>query len=255
MFPGQLLSLSKWLSLVGFKNFVTDLRGLNLVVDNLCKPCVRIESCGWGVCSGPGVQGFGYIVSLVCVGDEWCEVCSGGTHHPRPQGASENQVGCPAWRRETSHVSTRMHIIVAIIITTTTTIIIINPLTVRVLRVPQMTLQPVFPILWDLPNSRSVDSVMSCHVLHLHSLCRLVLPALLPFTLHCKTVLARPDEWKYDLLLQVVSPYEHSCTHTHIGANILHTVSGMHIPVNEHTYTHLNEHIVYMCTHSDWTHV
>ena len=45
--------------------------------------------------------------------------------------------------------------------------------------------------LWDLPNSRPVHSLMlPCHLF----LCLLCL--LPPFTVPCKMVLARPDEWK-----------------------------------------------------------
>ena len=73
---------------------------------------------------------------------------------------------------------------------------LICPLTVRVTGTPQMILQPVssiFPLfstaLWDLANSRPV------HFLMLSSHLFLCLPCLLPpFTLPCKTVLARPDE-------------------------------------------------------------
>ena len=80
-------------------------------------------------------------------------------------------------------------------------IIIINHFTARVIGAPQMILQPVFSIflfstaLWDLPNSRPVHSLMlSSHLF----LCPPGL--LLPFTVPCKMVLARPDEretWPY----------------------------------------------------------
>ena len=45
--------------------------------------------------------------------------------------------------------------------------------------------------LWDLPNSRPVHSLMLSSHLFLCLLC--LLP---PFTVPCKMVLARPDEWK-----------------------------------------------------------
>ena len=72
---------------------------------------------------------------------------------------------------------------------------LVYTLTARVVGAPQMILQPVFSIflfstaLWDLPNSRPVHSLMlSSHLF-------LCLPCLLPpFTVHCITVLARPDE-------------------------------------------------------------
>ena len=73
-------------------------------------------------------------------------------------------------------------------------IIIINPLTARVVGAPQMILLPVFSIFpcpISLPNSRPVNSLMlSSHLF-------LCLPCLLPpFTVPCKMVLARPDEWE-----------------------------------------------------------
>ena len=83
-------------------------------------------------------------------------------------------------------------------ITFETVIIIIYPLTVRVVGAPQMILQLVFSIfslsstaLWDLLNSRPG------HFLMLSSHLFLCLPCLLPpFTVPCKMVLARPDEWE-----------------------------------------------------------
>ena len=87
-------------------------------------------------------------------------------------------------------------------------IIIVHPFTARVLGAPQMILQPVFSIfplfssaLWDLANSRPVNSLMlSSHLF-------LCLPCLLPpFTVPCKMVLARPDEretWPYHCSLRL----------------------------------------------------
>ena len=77
-------------------------------------------------------------------------------------------------------------------------IIIINSLTARVIGAPQKILQPFFfnfslfsTAIWDLPNSRPVHSLMlSAHLFF-------CLPYLLPpFTVPCKMVLARPDEWE-----------------------------------------------------------
>ena len=87
-------------------------------------------------------------------------------------------------------------------------IIIINPLTARVVGAPQMILQPVFfhfslfsTAFWDLPNSRPVHSLtLSSHLF----LCPPCL--LLPFTVPCKMVLARPDEretWPYHCSLRL----------------------------------------------------
>ena len=76
--------------------------------------------------------------------------------------------------------------------------LIIYPLVARVVGALQMILQPVFlhfslfsTALWDLPNSRPFHSLMlSSHLF-------LCLPCLLPpFTMPCKMVLARPDEWE-----------------------------------------------------------
>ena len=81
-------------------------------------------------------------------------------------------------------------------------IIIVHPFTARVLGAPQMILQPVFSIfslfssaLWDLANSRPVNSLMlSSHLF-------LCLPCLLPpFTVPCKMVFAGADKqetWPY----------------------------------------------------------
>ena len=75
-------------------------------------------------------------------------------------------------------------------------IIIIYPLAARVVDAPQMISQPVFSIfsmfftdLWDLLNSWPVLSLMLSSHLFLCPPC--LLP---PFTVPCKTVLARPDE-------------------------------------------------------------
>ena len=84
-------------------------------------------------------------------------------------------------------------------------IIIINPLTARVVRALQMISQPVFSIFpcSPLPSwaSRTVHSLMlSSHLF-------LCLPCLLlPFTVPCKMVLARPDEretWPYHCSLRL----------------------------------------------------
>ena len=77
-------------------------------------------------------------------------------------------------------------------------IIIMYPLTARVVGSSQMISQPVFSIfplfstaLCDLANSRLVHSLM------LSSQLFLCLPYLLPpFTVPCKMVLARRDEWE-----------------------------------------------------------
>ena len=69
------------------------------------------------------------------------------------------------------------------------------PLTARVVGAPQMVSQPVSSIfsfstvLWDLPNSRPVHSLMSSsHLFH-------CLPCLLPpFTVPYKMVFVRPDK-------------------------------------------------------------
>ena len=71
-------------------------------------------------------------------------------------------------------------------------IITIYPLTTRVVGAPQTISQPVFSIAFlDLVNSRLANFLMlSSHLL-------LCLPCLLPpFTVPCKMVLARPDEWE-----------------------------------------------------------
>ena len=77
-------------------------------------------------------------------------------------------------------------------------LIITYPLTARVIGAPQMISQPVFfhfslffTALWELANSRPVHSLtLSSHLF-------LCLPCLFPpFTVPCKMVLARLDEWE-----------------------------------------------------------
>ena len=71
------------------------------------------------------------------------------------------------------------------------------PLTARVVGAPQMISQPVSSIfsvstaLWDLANSRPLHFLMLSSHLFFSLLC--LLP---PFTVPCKMVLARPDEWE-----------------------------------------------------------
>ena len=85
-------------------------------------------------------------------------------------------------------------------------ITIINPLTARVVGVPQIILQPVFsiffPILYCLLG---LGELQACPFPDVHLL--LCLPCLFPpFTVPCKVVLARPDEretWPYHCSLRL----------------------------------------------------
>ena len=102
-------------------------------------------------------------------------------------------------------------------------IIIINPVTARVVGAPHTILQPVFSIFPCslLPSGTSRNS-RPVHSLMLSSHFFLCPPCLHPpFTVPCKVVLARPDEWEQDHTSAVcVSFYDHqevfvwsSCLH------------------------------------------